>query len=123
MNFTLVVPNATTNDGNPHLLCTPPKWYELALFYLANYFAHATTVISYPGQGILEYAYTIVTALLQPGSGVLRAAATIIRHPGLIRDNPLKQTNKARALCMVVKVRGSHEVHGRNHLELEPLVG
>jgi hypothetical protein len=93
MNFTLVVPNRTTNHSNPYLICTPPKWYNLALFYFANYFAHAATVVSYPGQGTLETAFAVVTALLLPGSGVFRAAETILRHPGLIRNDALAQAN------------------------------
>ncbi|KUJ21861.1 uncharacterized protein LY89DRAFT_778229 [Mollisia scopiformis] len=105
MNFTLVVPNGTTNHGNPHLLCTPPKWYDVALFYFANYFAHAATVVSYPGQGTLETALAVVKALLLPGTGVFPAAETTLRHPALIRGDALAQANRARALCMVVKSR------------------
>ncbi|KAK3942948.1 hypothetical protein QBC46DRAFT_447257 [Diplogelasinospora grovesii] len=102
MNFTIVVPEGSTNHGNPKLLCTPPAWYDYVLFYFANYFAHAATVISYPGQGGFETVAVAVSALMLPVSGFTRAANAIYRR-ARFESNPLKRAARARALCMVVK--------------------
>lgn len=80
MNITITVPEGSTNHGNPNLLCTPPNWYDYVIFYFANYFAHAATVITVPGQGTSETIEVIRNALLLPTSGVLRAMSAIRRH-------------------------------------------
>ena len=107
MNYTLVAPEGTTNHGNPYLLCIPPKWHDFIIFYFANYFAHAATIVTYPGQGLAETISAIITALLLPASGVGRAAGMIRRGARLAKD-PLKQATRAGALCMVVKDRVAH---------------
>ncbi|KAJ9490043.1 hypothetical protein VN97_g3244 [Penicillium thymicola] len=74
----------------------------MVIFYLTNYFAHAATIISSPGQGTREMIATIFIALLLPGSGVLRALNTIYRH-SIFAGDPIQQAIRAGALCMVVK--------------------
>ncbi|KAK3940962.1 hypothetical protein QBC46DRAFT_383964 [Diplogelasinospora grovesii] len=102
MNYTIVVPEGSTNHGNPKLLCTPPAWYDYVLFYFANYFAHAGTVITHPGQGFFETALVVAAALLVPVTGATRAVAAMQRG-ARFESNPLKRAARARALCMVAK--------------------
>ena len=104
MNFTVAVPPGTVNHGNPSLICTPPEWYNYAVFYLANYFAHVFTVVTKSGQGILETADAAFFALILPGSGVARAVSTMVRRARLYRKDPLKQALQAEALFLVVRI-------------------
>jgi len=60
------VPKNAKNHGNPNLFCLPPGWDDIALFFLANYFAHAVTVIITSGSSILGIAYAMLKALLFP---------------------------------------------------------
>jgi hypothetical protein len=107
MNFTIAVPFGTVNHGNPQLVCTPPRWYDFMLFYLTNYFAHAFTVVTFPGQGTAETTRAVLHALFLPGAGVSRALSALARHARLYRKDALEQALKAEALCMVVKDMGS----------------
>jgi len=109
MNFTILVPNGTTNHGNPNLLCTPPKWYDFLIFYFANYLAHAATIVTLPGQGALETSAAVIAALFIPTSGVMRATKVIIRRAGLVKNDPLRRAARAGALCMVVKALKTKE--------------
>ena len=100
MNVTIIVPKGTTNHGNPNLLCTPPNWYDYAIFYLTNYIAHAATVITSPGQGLLETTLVIISALLLPTTGVIHATVAIFRC-ALFRGNELRRAAFAGALYVV----------------------
>lgn len=103
MNFTFTVPEGSTNHGNPNLLCTPAKWYDVLIFFSANYFAHAASVIIEPGQNSASIIQYILFALVLPGAGVSRAVRAISRHAITERKNPLKRAARAGALCMVLK--------------------
>ncbi|UKZ70775.1 uncharacterized protein TrAtP1_011744 [Trichoderma atroviride] len=103
MNFTFTVPEGSMNHGNPNLLCTPAEWYDLIIFFFANYFAHAASVILEPGQGSASTGLYILLALTLPGAGVSRAIRAILRHAVTERKNPLKRAARAGALCMVLK--------------------
>ncbi|KAK3370359.1 hypothetical protein B0H63DRAFT_315143 [Podospora didyma] len=102
MNITLTVPEGSTNHGNPGLLCSPPKWYNYVVFFGTNYFSHAATVVSLPGQSIQETIMVLISALFLPSSGVARAIDVILSHPITFKD-PLQRAMRANALCMVVR--------------------
>jgi hypothetical protein len=102
MNFTLTVPEGTTNHGNPKLLCTPAQWYDFVIFFFGNYFAHAATVVPVPGQGFESTAISIFLALTLPGSAIVRAVTAIVRHAATERRNPLRRAARAGALCIVL---------------------
>lgn len=102
-NFTYTVPDGSTDHGNPTLLCIPPKWYDYLIFFFANYFAHAATIVNFPGQGPYETLLAILWALFTPASGLRRALKVIRRRPALTRHDALQQAVRAGALCMVVK--------------------
>jgi hypothetical protein len=101
-NITLTLPNGTTNHGDPHLLCTPTKWTDIALFFLGNFVAHAGTVRKKAGEPFLSALLARATALLIPSSGVMRGLLGIWQH-AKFGTSPLIAASKAGALCMVVR--------------------
>ena len=104
-NFTLQVPDGTTNHGDPRLLCTRSKWSDVATFFLANFVAHAATVKSDPGQPMLGWILSMLLALIFPTAGVFRGLDAI-RRSAIIGGSPLQKARKAGALCEVVRVQG-----------------
>jgi hypothetical protein len=100
INITLSVPAGSSNHGDPRFLCEPPKWYDFVVFFFSNYFAHAATVISVPGQPWIETVEVALFALLLPMSGAARAVSAIRNHAATYRD-PMTQAARAGALCMV----------------------
>jgi hypothetical protein len=99
------LPSGATNHGDPHLLCTPTTLRDVALFFLANYGAHALTTISDPGQQLSATVQSTILALLFPVSGATRGFYTIIRGARWEKDE-LRMAAKAGALYTVVKRRG-----------------
>ena len=81
-NITLAVPAGTSNHGDPHLLCTPSKWTNIAAFFLANFFSHAATVKSLPGEPAMPAFFALLLSLIFPTSGVIRTTNcyTSARH-------------------------------------------
>ena len=101
-NITIEVPEGTSDHGNPHLLCTPTKWTDIATFFVGNYFAHVLTIKVYPGEGLNELAVVFIVALLFPTSGVVRGIVSILRHSAFMRSE-LEKAAHSGALCMVVR--------------------
>ncbi|KAK0738785.1 hypothetical protein B0T18DRAFT_433538 [Schizothecium vesticola] len=103
MNFTIELPVGTTNHGDDRLICTPAKWTDYIIFYATNYFIHAATLPTVPGEIKREVTFAILNALFIPGSGALRAVRRFVFHPALKpRRTPLERALLASALCMVV---------------------
>lgn len=102
-NFTVTVPVGTTNHGDPHLVCTPAAWYDYVIFFSINYFIHAATVPSVPGETLFETGFTVVNALFVPGFGVTRALRRLVLRPRLQTKHPLDCALKAGALVMVMR--------------------
>ena len=100
-NITISVPNGTSNHGDPHLLCTPSTWADIALFLFANFVAHAATVISVPGETMLSMSLAVVCALTIPLSGIFRGMNAIFSG-AIFCTAPLERATRAGALCMVV---------------------
>ncbi|KAF7357589.1 Nacht domain protein [Mycena sanguinolenta] len=99
-NITVSVPDGTTIQGN--LFCKPATPFDILVFYLANYFTHAVTVKSYPGErGIAKYL-SYASALFLPVSGLMRGLSAIVRH-GRFTYGTLTQAARSGALCMVVR--------------------
>jgi len=101
-NITISVPEGSSNHGDPKLLCTPIKWYQILIFFAVNYLSHAATVKSRPGQQWRSVAGDVVAALFLPHSGVMRAVETYWRWswPG---DDDLLKAARAGALCTVIR--------------------
>ena len=76
-NITLAVPLGTSNHGDAHLLCAPSKWTSVAAFFFANFFSHAATVKSVPGESVITAFSALLFSLIFPASGVLRGLVAI----------------------------------------------
>ena len=101
-NITVTVPEGTQSHGNPNLLCTPARWTDIAVFFLANYVAHAATIKSVPGEPALITLRVLVSALCLPVSGVMRGVKAI-KQRAVFSSTPLETAAKAGALCVVVR--------------------
>ncbi|KAE8442734.1 hypothetical protein EG329_002874 [Mollisiaceae sp. DMI_Dod_QoI] len=97
LNFTIPVPDGTTNHGNPNLLCLPPQWTDYVLFYIGNYFAHAATIMLEPGNSAVINLLRCTYALAFPLIGIVRAVDVLILRPGFARG-PLEKAARSRAL-------------------------
>ena len=106
-NFTVALPNGTTNHGNPNLICVPATWHVTLLFFATNYVAHAATALSMPGETPSEAVLVLLTCLIIPASALNRSYRAIVLHAGLSND-PLVRATRSNALCMVknMKVAG-----------------
>jgi hypothetical protein len=94
-----------TNHGDPNLRCQPTTFSDIALFYLANYFAHCLTVKTLPGESALASLSGIVLALFFPTSGVVRAVNAIIRNARFGAKDEIHGAARAGALCMIIRTR------------------
>jgi len=102
-NYTIVAPVGTSDHNNKHLICTPARWTDIAVFFLGNYVAHAATVKTLPGEATLSIFLAMIFALLFPVSGMARGVAAIRQH-AMTRSHPLDRALRAGALCMVVRI-------------------
>lgn len=106
----ITVPYGTIDHGDTNTLCTPPNYRDFIWFYFGNYFSHAATIMTLPGQSSLSIFYSIIWALTAPTAGLARGLRVIFSGASLIRC-PLKRAQRANALVMVVResdVLGSH---------------
>ena len=101
-NITVTVPEGTQSHGDLNLLCTPTKWTDIAVFFFANYVAHAATIKSLPGEPALITLQVLVSALCLPVYGVLKGVRAI-RQRAVLSSTPLGTAAKAGALCVVVR--------------------
>ena len=101
-NITVTVPEGTQDHGNPSLLCTPTRWTDVAVFFLANYVAHALTTRSLPGEPALGILRAQVAALMFPHAGIMRGIKAI-RQRAILSATPLETAAKAGALCVVIR--------------------
>ncbi|MCJ1331009.1 hypothetical protein MMC10_007696 [Thelotrema lepadinum] len=102
-NITFTAPSGSTNHGNPNLICLPTQWYDVIVFFLTNYFAHAASIIVDPGADLHKNIAVILSALVLPGSGYVRAVLAIRDHAATEINNPLRRAARAGALCMVLR--------------------
>ncbi|GAB1314461.1 hypothetical protein MFIFM68171_04671 [Madurella fahalii] len=102
MNFTIQVPEGTMNHGDPRIMCTPPTWRDYITFFALNYFIHAATLPSVPGETKREMTFAVLNALFVPGFGVSRAMRRLVLRPALRRKRHFDCALAAGALCMVV---------------------
>jgi hypothetical protein len=104
VNITISVPEGTSNHGDLNLLCTPMTWLEVLIFFAANFFAHAATVRSLPGELAKDVAFNIFLAILFPFSGIARGLDAIAQRAAWYSNkNDLQTAARAGALCVVVR--------------------
>ncbi|KAN0093533.1 hypothetical protein V8E51_016717 [Hyaloscypha variabilis] len=106
-NFTIVAPIGTTNHSDPQLFCTPADWSYIVEFLIANYLAHAATVLTPPAATLEESIVIVLMALFLPAIGAFRGLRAIREHP-FMEKSPIKGACKAGALCMVVRRVDGH---------------
>ena len=99
-----------TTSSNLEVICTRTSWFTVAIFMLANYAAHATTIQFSPGEIFFSQAIATITSLLYPGAGVARGLNCIARGILVLccrfrKDTELQQAAAAGALCMVVRTK------------------
>jgi hypothetical protein len=104
INITISAPAGTSDHGDPNILCTPIKWLDILIFFLANYTAHAATVKTLPGEKPIDICFAIFLAITFPFSGVARGLDAIARRTLLYRrHSDLKTAARAGALCIVIR--------------------
>ncbi|KAI6777576.1 uncharacterized protein J7T54_005868 [Emericellopsis cladophorae] len=104
MNFTIQVPNGTTNHGQPDLYCVPPDWKTFTEFFATNYLLHVLTVPAEPGEATSWLVFAAFAALVCPSAGVVRAIRVLERKPfWWRRGNDVQEALNAGALCTVVR--------------------
>jgi hypothetical protein len=101
-NITIPLPAGSSDHGTPGILCTPTKWTDIVIFYLANYAAHAATTRSLPGEETSRVGIIVFTALLFPAAGAFRGILGIASF-SIFGKTDLEKAARARALCMVVR--------------------
>ena len=101
-NVTLQVLGNSKIDSDSQLLCFPTHWFDVIVFLIGNYVAHAFTVVSRPGEPYQDYCYRTFVALLFPHFGMEYGLEAIFRHACFIKD-PLQKAGRAGALVMVVR--------------------
>jgi hypothetical protein len=102
-NFTIQVPFGTTNHGDSRIICTPTKWHEVMLFFAINYFSHAFTMKSAPGEKSVHKLLDFASALLFPYSGISRGIEALFRHSAWSSKDDLQMAVRSGALCAVVR--------------------
>ena len=98
----VILPPGTSNHGNPHLICFPAKWSDVAVFFIGNYVAHAATTVTSPGLPPLRTFVKISGALLFPISGISSGLYVIFSLP-IFGSTDLKKAARAGALCCVAR--------------------
>jgi hypothetical protein len=101
-NITILVPEGTSNHGDPHILCVPIHSWGIAVFFATNYIAHSATVKGLPGQPILPTILDIVFALLFPVSGLIRGLNAIFQA-AVFQKTALETAVQAGAVCEIVR--------------------
>jgi len=69
-SFIITLPARTTNHSNPHLLCPPATWENIAVFFIRNYIARAATVMLLAATPLLASIWICFGALLMPATGL-----------------------------------------------------
>jgi hypothetical protein len=105
INVTVPFGTVVYNHSDPHLICRPSRWTDLAAFYLGNYVGHIATVRGLPGELLPSLIWTLYCVLITPTLGVVRGMAAIrsltVYH--ILKGDHLRAAARAGALCMVVR--------------------
>jgi hypothetical protein len=82
--------------------CTPPKVTDFLAFYVANYAAHAATLLSRPGESFASITLSALCALFIPSSGSLRTIRYLLLMPIRGKDE-LDKAARSEALCTIFR--------------------
>jgi hypothetical protein len=101
-------PHTYSDHGNPNLVCRPGKWPDVLAFFLLNYFTHAATIKTLPGESTPITILNILAALFFPASGVFRAYEAL-KGRAKSYQTDLETAARAGALCTVIEWPGPEE--------------
>ena len=101
-NVTVTVPEGSRYLNGTHTFCAPSSARNVLVFLLGNYFAHAATIKSVPGETTHDGLVGIFVALFCPTAGIVRALESISRFNWRPKSE-LQQALQAGALCTVVR--------------------
>lgn len=101
-NVTELLPLGAFTRGDLDLICVPTKWYDIAMFVLGNYVAHAATVVTVLGQNTTWTILRVVYATLFPVTGFKRGLRTLLRL-AILGKTDLEKASRAGALVKVVR--------------------
>lgn len=125
-DFTVALPNGTTNHGNPDLICVPATWHDILIFFATNYVVHTATALSMPGETLGETAFVLFACLVLPASALSRSYRAIVLH-AVLKSDPLERATRSHALCMVKSTKiadnggsKSHEANGQGLYKNNP---
>ncbi|KAJ7603976.1 hypothetical protein DFH06DRAFT_1255598 [Mycena polygramma] len=96
------LPARITELVDSHTLCAPASTFDILIFFLTNYFAHAVTVKSFPGESGLAKYVSYAAALFFPSSGLVRGLNAWARC-AIFTKGALERAARSGALCMVVR--------------------
>ncbi|OJJ42170.1 hypothetical protein ASPZODRAFT_137444 [Penicilliopsis zonata CBS 506.65] len=100
---TITVPDEVVYHAESEEICIPTKWIDVVIFFFGNYFAHAATVVKFPGEPHHIIALNMLLVVLFPCLGAGRGLFVLSRRAALFSKDPLQQALQAQALCMVVR--------------------
>jgi hypothetical protein len=60
------------------------------IFFLANYYARAVTVLARQGETLRETIYAVSMVLFIPGSGAVRSLRALFTHASFSKDKELE---------------------------------
>jgi hypothetical protein len=89
---------------------------DVVKFFIANYFTHAFTVITHPGDLNRDSAIPMIWSLFSPFAGVARAVMVIAQY-ARGADNDLLVAHRAGALYTLVKVKCQQDDNGETWIE------
>ncbi|KAF8538681.1 hypothetical protein BDD12DRAFT_910647 [Trichophaea hybrida] len=105
------------NSSNTY--CWPADWSDVAKFFIANYFTHAFTDITHPGERTRGIVGFMLWSLFMPFAGVGRAVAVIAAYARGAKDD-LTIAHRAGALYTLVKI--VQDSDGKWHEEPEAMI-
>jgi hypothetical protein len=97
--------NKSFGDENAKRSCAPISWTSIAVFYVANYVAHAATIHTVPGEATNSIMRSVLSALFFPTAGIARGLNAIFRCAmyKIMTESELQGAARAGALCMVIR--------------------
>ncbi|KDQ51984.1 hypothetical protein JAAARDRAFT_198641 [Jaapia argillacea MUCL 33604] len=84
------------------VVCVPTTWHDIAVFFVANYIAHAATIPTAPGAKWYDTAAWTILCVLLPFAGLGKSLGLILSH-FLVGSSDLEKALAREALAVVVR--------------------
>ncbi|KDQ51972.1 hypothetical protein JAAARDRAFT_184571 [Jaapia argillacea MUCL 33604] len=99
---TLLIATAVALPIPRAVVCVPTTWSDIAVFFVANYIAHATTIPTAPGANWYDTAAWTMLSLLLPFAGLGKSLGLILSH-FIAGNSDLEKAWAHDALAVVVR--------------------